>query len=387
MQSRTSGTLGQRDSVTFAVLTLYKDDCPAGVLLDAIAPTQLRGEWIKTIELTKLCVVSTSNPRTAPGLSGSRALPPWIPDPVLMPWVEVPDGVVADAAIDNVRGMAYTSNFTGQSVDIYSFASQTIVGSIPVGGSPQRLTLSADGNTLYAGVFYQGEVVAIDLMSRTVTARVTLTSLLGSTNVWSIAEISPGHLLVGALPEQTTGPNTYLVDVIMSNPSSAQRVGCPLGYYTAKPVISPDKHSLYLLDVAACPPEKRDLTLPGYPVVRSGPPGGYLQGGTPVITADGAHLVSGGVIIDTSTMQQTAYTGSSSLALPSQNPDRFYVFGLQAIVTIELHDLKILSIAQNGCQVGIGIDGFSAVAMSADEKTFITVNNDVADLCVTQIAP
>jgi len=133
------------------------------------------------------------------------------------------------------------------------------------------------------------------------------------------------------------------------------------------------------------PPEKRDLTLPGYPVVVSGPPGGYIAGGgQPVISADGAHLISGGLIIDTSTMQQTAYLGTG-IVLASSNPDRLYMFGVDRILTFELHDLKILSIAQNGCQSQNPLDGIREAAMSANEKTFITLGAIGAELCVTQI--
>src|SRR6266513_46286 len=384
MQSPTSGTVGQRDSVTFAVLTLYNDDCPAGVLLDAIAPAQLRGEWIKTIELTKLCVVSTSNPTTAPGVSGSRTLPPWIPDPVLVPSVVIPDGAVNDVVIDSVRGVAYVANGLGQSVDIYSLAQQAIVGSIAVGGKPQVVTLSSDDTTVYAGLFDQGVVVGIDLTSHQVTQRVALTAMLGTPDIIRMVEIAPGHLLVSSIPAQGgLGPNTYLVDVIMSDPTSPHRVGCALGYNSAAAAVRPDRHYLYVINAIACPPEKRDLTLPGYPVVVSGPAGGYIAGGAPVVTADGAYLISGGVIIDTSTMQQTAYPGAGG-ALASQNPDRFYLLGTTSIVTMELHDLKILSVAANGCP--FSVDGLGGAAMSADEKTFIT-NLVGGALCVTRIAP
>jgi hypothetical protein len=145
------------------------------------------------------------------------------------------------------------------------------------------------------------------------------------------------------------------------------------------------------LAAVSCPPEKRDLTVPGYPVVVAGPPGGYTGGnGLPVVTADGAYLVSGGVVIDTSTMQQTAnYFGG--LGLPSSNPDRYYLVTSQQVLTMELHDLKVLSIAQNACQSTL--DSVDNAAISADEKTIIAVGEGAQlggvsfELCVTRIAP
>jgi hypothetical protein len=59
-----------------------------------------------------------------------------------------------------------------------------------------------------------------------------------------------------------------------------------------------------------------------------------------VLTADGAYLISGGIVIDANTMQQTAnYFGG--IALASSNPDRYYLVSGQNIMTIELQDLKV----------------------------------------------
>ena len=155
-------------------------------------------------------------------------------------------------------------------------------------------------------------------------------------------------------------------------------------------VLSPDHHYLYLVTADTCPPEKRDLTQPGYPVVVSGPAGGYVSlgniGGMPVVTPDDAHILIGGTLIDTATMQQTAnYLGGA--ALPSANPDRYYLAdatgGGSSITTMELHDLKAVSTVINGClSIGYGVH---RATISGDEKIVITIG-DGGGICVTQIA-
>jgi DNA-binding beta-propeller fold protein YncE len=143
--------------------------------------------------------------------------------------VEVPEPANS-AIIDSTRGVAYVANGLG-TVDIFSLAQQTFVGSIPVPWKPQVVTLSSDGTTLYAGLFDVGSVVTIDRNTNSVTNSVNLTSALGTADILSIAEISPGHILVSSIPsEGGVGPNTYLVDVVLSNPSTAHRVGCASGY-------------------------------------------------------------------------------------------------------------------------------------------------------------
>ena len=391
LQARPDGSLARRDSTTFAVGTAYQDDCPAQSIA-ALTPTLLRGEWLIGDSLDSLCVISTSAPSVAPGVPGDRSLPPWVPDPAWVPWFEYMDGATNDVAFDDARGVVYTANGYALSVDTFSIPQQAVLGSIPVQGRPQVVRLSVDGNTLYVGLSDTGELVTIDLNTKAITQRVNLTSQLGTPIIFRIAEISPGHILVGAIPSNGgIGPNTYLVDVTLADPSSAQRVGCAAGYDGAQPVLSPDHHYLYMVSATSCPPEKRDLTQPGDPVVVSGPQGGYTGGnGLPVVTSDGAYVVSGGVLIDTTTMQQTAnYSGG--IALASANPDRYYLVTSQQVLTMELHDLKVLAIAQNGCLSTLDIvDG---AAISGDEKTVIAFGEGAVlggvsfELCVTRIEP
>ena len=371
--------------------TTYSDDCP-DVIFGSMTAMETRGEWLFAVA-TSLCAVSLDNPTQPPGVPGSRALPPNVPDPVLVPWSEVADGYVNDIAFDNPRGVVYTANGYNHTVDTVTLGGQTIIQSIPVGGLPQVIRLSADGNTVYAGLSDTGEVVTIDVPTSSVTSRVNLTTLLGTPIVFRIAELSPGHVLASAIPSQGgIGPNTYLVDVTLSDPTSARRVGCAIGYDGAQPIISPDHHYLYVLNATSCPPEKRDLTSPEYPVVASGPLGGYGGGnGLEAISPDGARIFSGAAVIDTSTMEQVALIGGNGIALASKNPDIYYQVLSQTISTIELHDLRILSIVQNACQSTL--DAVDNVAISADEKTVIAVGNGYSSagaagaLCITQIAP
>jgi hypothetical protein len=376
-------------SNTLAPLQTYANDCPAGVGAISLTPAPAPGDWIIGMTTNILCVVSTSNPSVAPGAPGSRALPPVLPSATPAPWVEIPASAPNRVVIDSSRGVVYVADGAG-TVDIYSLAKQTFVSSIPVPGKPQVVTLGADGTTLYVGLFDVGSVVTINRNTNAVTnGGVNLATALGTPDIVSITEIAPGHVLVSSIPsEGGIGPNTYLVDVVFANPSSAQRVGCAAGYQGALPVISPDGHYLYVVDAVTCPPEKRDLTQPGYPVVMSGPLGGYSGGdGPPSITPDGAHLLSGGVIIDTNTMQQTAnfYGG---LALASSNPDHYYLVDTQTVMIIELHDLKVLSFVQNQCQSEYF--GVTDATISADEKTVIGIGPydlGAGALCVTQITP
>jgi hypothetical protein len=67
-------------------------------------------------------------------------------------------GNVNSAVIDSARGVAYVADGAG-SVDIYSLAQQSFVGSIPVQGKPSVVTLSTDRTTLYAGLFDVGSIV------------------------------------------------------------------------------------------------------------------------------------------------------------------------------------------------------------------------------------
>ena len=372
------------DGSSFVPLVAYTDDCP-GEFVTSMTAAPATGTWIIGTVANLLCVVSTTNAASAPGAAGSRALPPNEPPITMVPWVEISEPANS-AVIDNTRGVAYVANGAG-TVDIFSLAQGAFVGSISVPGKPQVVTLSSDGTTLYAGLFDVGAVVTIDRSTNTVTNSVNLTSALGTADILRIAEISPGHVLVSSSPsEGGVGPNTYLVDVVLSNPGSAQRVGCASGYQGALPVVSPDGHYLYILGYSACAiGEKRDLTQPSYPVVVSGPLGGYGEGdGMPVLTPDGAYLISGGVIIDTNTMQQTAnYFGG--LALASSNPDRYYLVSGQNVLTMELHDLKVLSFVQNECQSVI--DETTDATISADEKTVISLAAGYGAICETQIAP
>jgi hypothetical protein len=379
-----ASALGILDSSSFAALVNYTDDCNPGAGATSLTSAPTGGEWIVGTTANTLCVVSTTNPSAAPGAAGSRALPPDVPPITMVPWMEVPE-VANSAVIDNARGVAYVANGVG-SVDIFSLVQQTFIGSIPTSGGAGVVTLSSDGTTLYAGLFDIGAVVTIDRNTNSVTNTVNLTSALGTANIVSITEISPGHILVSSIPSAGgVGPNTYLVDVVLSNLSSVQRVGCASGYQGALPLVSRDGHYLYVFGTSACPPaEKRDLTQPGYPVVMSGPLGGYGGGGGTVLTADGAHLISGGVVIDTNTMQQTAnYFGG--IALASSNPDRYYLVSEQSVLTMELHDLKVLSFVQNQCQSII--DETTDATISADEKTVISLAAGYGAICVTQIVP
>jgi hypothetical protein len=384
MQTENSATLELYNPDSLAPMVRFTDDCPSGNVT-SLTSSQARGEWMIGAP-GGLCIVSTTNPTVAPGAPGSRALPPTTPTPVFVPWAEVADGAVNSAVIDSARGVAYVANGFGQSVDIFSLAQQSVIGSIPVAGKPGIVRLSSDGTTLYAGLFDTGDLVSINRTTQSVTGSVNLAAALGTANIFAIAELSPGHVLVGSIPSQDgVGPNTYLVDVVLSQLGSAHRVGCATGYEGALPNVSPDGHYLYMLSASTCPPEKRDLTQSGYPVVVSGPAGAYAPGGGPVaFTPDGAHLISGGAVIDTSTMQQIASV-SGGIALASSNPDHYYLVENQTVTVVELHDLKILSIQQNGCQSVIDY-GVTDATISADEKTVISLAGGF-DLCITQITP
>lgn len=375
---------------TLAPLQTYVNDCPAGVGAISLTPAPAPGDWIIGMTTNILCVVSTSNPSVAPGAPGSRALPPVLPSATPAPWVVISATAPNSVVIDSSRGVAYVADGDG-TVDIYSLAQQSFVSSIPVPGKPGVVTLGADGTTLYVGLFDVGSVVTVDRNTNAVTnSGVNLATALGTPDIVSITEITPGHVLVSSIPNDGgIGPNTYLVDVVLASPSSAQRVGCAAGYQGGLPVISPDGHYLYVVNAVTCPPEKRDLTQSGYPVVTSGPLGGYSGGdGPPSITPDGAHLLSGGVIIDTNTMQQTA-NFFGGLALASSNPDHYYLVEAETVMTIELHDLKVLGFVQNQCQ-SEGFYGDTDATISADDKTVISIGPydlGVGALCVTQLTP
>jgi hypothetical protein len=381
MQSSVNNVLLEYGGPSLGTAKSYQHDCAVGPV--AMSATELRGEWMLNGFPWQLCVVSTTTPSQAPGVSGSRALPQFIPTPVFVPYAEVYDGYVNDAVIDSARGVAYASNGFAGSIDVYSLASQSIVASIALSDKPMLITMSDDGKILYAGLFNLGAVVAIDLSTRTVVTTINLLSALGGPGVFQLSEIAPGHLLVSALGGPVAGPSPYLVDVVISDPTSPKRVGCAAGY-SGHFAISKDKHYLYGFDLSTgCAPEKRDLTLPGYPVVVSGPVGGYETGGVMAVSADGAHLYANGLVIDTANLQQTALL-EGGFPIASSRPDIYYLVSGQTVTTIELHDLKILSVAQNVCQSVI--DGVNEASMSADEKTVISVG-DGADLCVTRIAP
>jgi uncharacterized protein (TIGR03437 family) len=76
-------------------------------------------------------------------------------------------GEAADLAIDNTRGLLYIADFTANSIDVMSLATNTIVTSINVAAQPSSISMSMDGQYLVATNF--GNAVAPATASNALT--------------------------------------------------------------------------------------------------------------------------------------------------------------------------------------------------------------------------
>src|SRR5215469_12649488 len=62
-------------------------------------------------------------------------------------------GLASDIALDEGRGVLYIANFTSNTIDVMSLATNTISTSINVGPQPGSLALSPDGQFLVVAHF------------------------------------------------------------------------------------------------------------------------------------------------------------------------------------------------------------------------------------------
>ena len=76
-------------------------------------------------------------------------------------------GEAADLALDNTRGLLYIADFTGNTIDVMSLATNSIVTSINVAAQPSSISMSRDGQYLVATNF--GNAVAPATASNALT--------------------------------------------------------------------------------------------------------------------------------------------------------------------------------------------------------------------------
>jgi uncharacterized protein (TIGR03437 family) len=76
-------------------------------------------------------------------------------------------GEAADLALDNTRGLLYIADFTANTIDVMSLATNTIVTSINVAAQPSSISMSRDGQYLVATNF--GNAVAPATASNSLT--------------------------------------------------------------------------------------------------------------------------------------------------------------------------------------------------------------------------
>jgi len=69
-------------------------------------------------------------------------------------------GEASDLALDKTRGLLYIADFTGNSIDVMSLATNSIVTTINVAAQPSSIALSMDGHYLVATNF--GNAAAVE---------------------------------------------------------------------------------------------------------------------------------------------------------------------------------------------------------------------------------
>ena len=129
---------------------------------------------------------------------------------------------VKDIAVDEVRRKVYVS--VNDHVAVLSADTYLLERIVPVGASAQGMSLSADGSRLYVALFQGGAIAVMDTATFSVR-RVEVALLTRSPNIFDVAEISPGVVLVSAYASLGTPRTAFVVAVDVDDPASAKRVG------------------------------------------------------------------------------------------------------------------------------------------------------------------
>jgi DNA-binding beta-propeller fold protein YncE len=397
MQQAGSGTWSLLDGSSLQETARFLAGCPpVGTTVETIAPVDLRGEWLIQFGSDQLCAISTTAPGTEPGVDGSRSLTAW-PTAASVATLETSVGPFpSDMVLDLSRDLIYVSVPQAQQLVLVAANEGGLVGTIPLPGQPNSLMLSADGVHLYVGMGDSGTLLSIDLNTSRVVQTVDLGALLGRPAVGSIFEMSTGILIVGGFNDFTVA--SYLVQLDLSNTSTAHRIGNSQGYCGGHVLTSPDGHYLYV-DGANCSAsvEKRDLTSAGLDLIMSGPSDG-VQGYSLLsgaVSADGTKLYAVGydgvVTVDTATMRIIGWVLAGRPFLTSDSSQVLSVSD-DSLSRWDTTTYQELGAVKGNCTSIDYVDyGSSAYALWPDRSKFAVLSLGSASVngsvCVQNTAP
>ncbi|MCC5793657.1 MAG: hypothetical protein JJT85_02845 [Chromatiales bacterium] len=242
-----------------------------------------------------------------------------------------------DLVVDEPRRLFYVAVPERNEIVAIDLDTLLVDRRIRVAGRPRRLSLSLDGDTLFATANAAGSVVAVNLADDS-TRRIDIVVELNHLTAWDLLEYQPGKLLVTGNPGSSG--SSYIVDVdlatgevarvangeiVRSEPYLVHRPGDPFAY------VGQSRSTGTLM--------RLDLEAPGIPIVLESPP--FTLGGTyhMAMSADGTRIVlDGSQVVSTDSL-------APELELPGAGRPQFSRDGTELLLWTRELDSSRMSAA------------------------------------------
>ena len=129
---------------------------------------------------------------------------------------------VKDIEVDEARRKVYVS--VHHHVAVLSADTYLLERIVPVGSFARGMSLSADGSRLYVALFQGGAIAVMDTSTFAVRT-IELALQTGSPNIYDVAEVRPGVVLVSAFGFANSLRASFVVAVNVDIPGSVKLVG------------------------------------------------------------------------------------------------------------------------------------------------------------------
>lgn len=230
----------------------------------------------------------------------------------------------ADMEYNPLTQKLYVSTPSTQRISEIDITTREVSNTYPVGGSPQGIDISSDGQTVYAALHGVGDIAYLSTSSGSVET-VDISTELADDRTWDIAEVSPNRIVVSSNPY--SNGFAYIVEVRRDLDNAAKRVASNR-IIRAGPVFSVANDGSAVYVGEGFSPNslyKLDATLSTMPIVTEDNHGDVTGTSHLALNNDGSliYLASGQVLSTGDFVQQARFQPGASWV--SQNGDSLYI--------------------------------------------------------------
>lgn len=287
--------------------------------------------------------------------------------------------VGADMAFNRAEERLLVSIPSMQQIAEVDLNEVSIANRYAMPGTPQGIDLSADGETLYAALFGDGDIGYLDLTTGE-TDVVDLSTQLDDDRTWDVAEVEHNRIVVSSNP----GSNgfAYIVEVRRDEDNAATRVAGGT-IIRARPIFAADPANQTVYIGSGFSPNslyKLDASDASLPIVLEDDHGQVSGTDNLTLSADGSLIyLSSGQVLATSQFNQVAKFPSGKSWLSNDGTNLYIAEGeLNAVGVYDVNTTAKVGRQEWGCNLEdvksiVEAPGGGVIAMGDDLVCFVRI--------------